>query len=138
MRSRTIISGLMIDYNKHCNLQFGEYVQNHESYDKSTGTERTIKALGLRPTGNEQGGSYFYSLRTGSTINHNRCIPLPMPDDVIIRIHALSRNDPMRITFTDRNENETKEDDDDNDYIQSNEEDIEDYHWRLRSEERQW
>ena len=48
-----------------------------------------------------------------------------MPDDVIIRIHSLARNDPMGITFTDRNENEIKENYDYNDYVPSDEEYIE-------------
>ena len=36
--TRTIIIGLMIDYNKHYKIQFGEYVQTHDSHNKSTGT----------------------------------------------------------------------------------------------------
>ena len=49
-----------------------------------------------------------------------------MPDDVISRIHALARNQPKGITFTGRNEIETKEDDENDDYVPSNEEGIED------------
>ena len=49
-----------------------------------------------------------------------------MQDDVISRIQALSRNEPIGATFTDRDENEIEEDNDDNDYVTSNEEDIKD------------
>ena len=49
-----------------------------------------------------------------------------MPDAVISRIHALARNQPKGITFTGRNEIETKEDDENDDYVPSNEEGIED------------
>ena len=56
---RIIITGLIIDYNNHCKLQFGEYEQNNESHNKSTGTAHTIGSLALQPTGNEQGGVLF-------------------------------------------------------------------------------
>ena len=125
MSPRTNITWLVIDYNKHCKLQFGGYVQTHESHDKSTGKARTIGDLDLRPTVNEQGGYYFYSVRTGRTIKRNLCKPLHMPDDLIGRIHSLAQNDPMRIKFADRNENEIEEDDDGYEYVPSNEEDIE-------------
>ena len=45
---------------------------------------------------------------------------------MISQIHALARNNPTGITFTDRNENEIKEDDDNDDYVPSDEEDIKD------------
>ena len=59
MSPRTIITGLTIDHNRHCKLQFGNYLQTHESHDKITGTASKIVSLALRPTGNEQGGNYF-------------------------------------------------------------------------------
>ena len=100
---RTIITGPINDYNNHCKLQCWGYVKTYESHDNISGTVRTIGALDLRPKGNEQGGNYFYSLRTVRTINRNRCTQLPMTDDVISRIHALVINDPMGITFTESN-----------------------------------
>ena len=45
---------------------------------------------------------------------------------MIIRIHALTQNDLIWITFTDRNEKKIEEDDDNDDYVPSNEEDIKD------------
>ena len=49
-----IITGLTIDYTKHCRLQFGEYAQVQKSHD-NTMQERTTGAISLRPTGNAQG-----------------------------------------------------------------------------------
>ena len=72
MSPRTIVTGLKIDYVKHMKLQFGEYLQTHEETDNNTGHPRTIGALALRPTGNVQGGYWFYSLRTGRVINRRR------------------------------------------------------------------
>ena len=31
---RCIIDGMRIDYNKHCRLEFGNYVQTHEEHDR--------------------------------------------------------------------------------------------------------
>jgi len=65
---RAIITGQDLDFNKHCVLEFGEYVQTHEISD-NTMRPRTIGAIALRPTGNAQGGYYFMSLNTGRRIN---------------------------------------------------------------------
>jgi hypothetical protein len=53
-----------LDYNQHCQLEFGMYVQTHEQHDNGMGA-RTTGAIALRPTGNAQGDHYFMSLTTG-------------------------------------------------------------------------
>jgi hypothetical protein len=58
---RTIVTGLHMDYVKHCRVEYGQYVQTYEK-QVNTMTPRTVGALALRPTGNQQGGYYFYSL----------------------------------------------------------------------------
>jgi hypothetical protein len=87
---RTLIAGHHLDYSKHWPLEFGTYVQVHEQQDNSMAT-RTTGAIALRPTGNAQGGYYFYSLGTGRRLNRNRWTPLPMPAEVIDCVHALAR-----------------------------------------------
>jgi hypothetical protein len=95
---RTIITGYKkIDYNKHCRLEYVEYVHTHEEHDNSLAS-RTVGALAMRPTGNFQGSFVFYNLRTGRTIIRNQWTCIPMPNDVIDRVHALSRHD---MTFND-------------------------------------
>ena len=59
---RTLITGLAIDYHKHCRLAFGTYMQVHEE-GNITLRPRTLGAIALQPTGNEQGGHYFLSLQ---------------------------------------------------------------------------
>jgi len=66
----TIVTGLTIDYDKHCKLQFGTYVQVHEQHNNSM-IPRTSGAIALRPTGNAQGSYYFLSLHSGKCIVHN-------------------------------------------------------------------
>jgi len=60
----TIVTGSNIDFNKHCRLQFGTYVQMHEQHNNSL-LPRMTGAIALCPTGNEQGSYYFLSLHTG-------------------------------------------------------------------------
>jgi hypothetical protein len=87
---RALVTGSNITYDKHCRLEFGTYVQTHEEHDNSM-IPRTTGAIALRPTGNAQGGYYFLSLSTGRRLNRNRWTELPMPAEVIDRIHALAR-----------------------------------------------
>jgi hypothetical protein len=113
MSPRSIIAGLKLDYRKHCRLEFGSYVQVHEEHDNSMAT-RTTGAIALRPTGNDQGGYYFFSLATGRRLNRNRWTALPMPAEVIDRVHALARNGNALagMAFTDRNGQLIEDDDD--------------------------
>jgi hypothetical protein len=97
---RTLITGSNLDYHKHCTLQYGEYVHTHEKGTNSTAIPRTIGAIAMRPTGNIQGGFWFYSLKTGRLINRGRCTPMPMPDEAIDRVHVLARRDPASRSLT--------------------------------------
>jgi hypothetical protein len=79
-----------LDFNAHCKIEFGEYVQTHEEHDNSMGA-RTVGAIATRPTGNTQGGYYFIRLDTGRRINRRDWTTLPMPDIVIDQVHRLAR-----------------------------------------------
>jgi hypothetical protein len=111
---RTIVTGRMIDYTKHCKYEFGEYVQTHEEHDNSMAT-RTVGALALRPTGNAQGSWYFMSLSTGRILNRAHGTRLPMPEDVIDRVHTIARRQKANpgLVFSDRNDMLTLDDIDD-------------------------
>jgi hypothetical protein len=78
---------------------------------------RTIGALAMRPTGNAQGNYYFFSLSTGRIINRMHATKLPMPDDVIDRVHALARRQKANpgLVFLNRNQAPDNEDDDNDD-----------------------
>ncbi len=112
MIPRTIITGQMVDFNKHCRFQFGEYVQTHEQHDNSM-VPRTIGALAMRPTGNTQGSFYFYSLSTGRIINRRHATKLPMSAEVIERVQLLSAKQHHvadDLIFGDRNNNLLEDD----------------------------
>jgi Reverse transcriptase (RNA-dependent DNA polymerase) len=87
-----IVTGAGIDYLKRCRLEFGSYVQVHEEHD-NTLVARTTGALALRPTGNAQGGHYFYSLTTGRRLARYSWTSLPMPNEIIQHITHRARAD---------------------------------------------
>jgi hypothetical protein len=111
---RTMVIGQGIDYDKHCRLEFGSYVQTHEQHDNSM-APRTTGAIALRPTGNAQGGYYFMSLTTGRRISRNRWTPLPMPQDVINRVIEMGQQQHMaeEIEFYDRDRRDIDDEGDD-------------------------
>ena len=69
---REIVTGHKLEFDKHCQLEYGKYVKTHEEHDNSM-SSRTTGAIALRPTGNSQGGFYFMSLSTGKRL----AIPVP-------------------------------------------------------------
>jgi hypothetical protein len=91
---RGIITGSCLDYKKHCQLEFGEYVHTHEEHGNGM-TPRTIGAIALRPTGNAQGSMFFYSIDTGKRINRYKWTPLPMPNDVVNRVEQLAEGNEI-------------------------------------------
>jgi hypothetical protein len=48
---KEFITGVKIDYNKHIDAEFSEYVQVHEEHDNTMHT-RTTGAIATKPTGN--------------------------------------------------------------------------------------
>ena len=48
---------------------------------------RTIGALALHPTGNAEGSFFFLSLDTGHVINCLQATAIPMPDEVVDKVH---------------------------------------------------
>ena len=90
MSPRTIITGQLLDYHKHCRYEFGEYFQTHEEHDNSL-LSRTVGAIALSSTGNQQGGYFFMS----RIINRLHATKLPMPSEVIIRVDQLAKAQNM-------------------------------------------
>eukprot|EP00957_Ditylum_brightwellii_P021338 1609540-Ditylum_brightwellii.AAC.1 len=62
---------------------------------------RTVGAIALCPTGNVQGGYFFFSLSSGRRINRKKWTVLPMPDETIQRIHQLACRDQLGIKIQD-------------------------------------
>jgi hypothetical protein len=111
---RYLLTGRHLDYKKHVRTEFGGYVQTHEQHSNDMNA-RTLGAICLGPSGNEQGGHYFMSISTGKRIHRHWWNELPMPDDVIDRVNQLGRrqNMPRILSFADRYGLAIIDDDDD-------------------------
>ena len=100
---RYLLTGRHLDYRKHVHLKIGSYAQTHEEHTNDM-RARTLGAICLGPSGNEQGGHYFMCLRTGRRLHRFAWTPLPMPEDAITRVTALGAQQgmPKTLMFSDR------------------------------------
>ena len=55
----TILEGIVLDYNLHFQVIFGEYTHTYEAITNTT-KSRTVGAIVLGPIGNLQGGVRFF------------------------------------------------------------------------------
>ena len=97
---KAILTGLAIDFTKHCLLEFGEFVHTHEDGDNSMAS-RTVEALALRPTGNRQGGHLFLSLHTGRVIAQRQWTAMPMSKRIQIVVKISARRHPATLEVRD-------------------------------------
>ena len=63
---RTIMTGTTLDFNKHCQLEFGAYAETHER-PRPLNSQKIWgqPCICLGPTGNMQVSYWFLNLRTG-------------------------------------------------------------------------
>ena len=92
---KTIMSGEILDYNKHLGLHIGKYCQVHEEdAPRNSQNPRTKGAISLGPSGNLQGGFKFMDLNTGKKIVRRSWDVIPIPDTVITRVNTLGSDQP--------------------------------------------
>ena len=63
----TILEGIVVDYNLHFRVIFGEYAHTYDTTANTT-TSHTVDATSLGFTGDLQSGARFYSLVTGKIL----------------------------------------------------------------------
>jgi len=94
---RIIMGKRPIDYNKHCKISFGSYVQaSNENVPTNTMKPRTIGAIYLQPTDNVQGGHQLLNLSTGRVITRAHVTEIPIPQDVVDRVEFLAQQDNVK------------------------------------------
>jgi hypothetical protein len=100
---RTILGLPVLDYEKHCAVPFGAYVQaNHETNQTNSNAARTLDAMYLRPALNMQGGHELYDLNSGRVITRARVTQIPVTDVVIKAIEQIAE-DPSFKTLRFKN-----------------------------------
>jgi len=86
-----ILTGRSFDYNKHCKIPFGAYVQaNNQNQPTNTNAPRTIDCIYLRPTNNKQGGHKMMDITTGRVITHSKVTKIPISYVVIGAVEKLA------------------------------------------------
>jgi hypothetical protein len=101
---RTIMTGTTLDYNNHCRLPFGAYVETHEDNGTTnTMVERTRGATCLGPRANFQGSYIFFCLDTGRRVTRKQFREVPMPASIVKRIAEFAERDQQagELVFTD-------------------------------------
>ena len=89
---KEMFTGVKIDFNRDCKIEFGAYVQVHEDEEiTNTMKARTAGAIALGPVGNAQGSYQFLNLSTWKVIQRRTWHELPMPKEVIQFIEEKTR-----------------------------------------------
>jgi len=157
---RTILHHQVLDFGKHCTVPFGAYVQaNNEPDPLNTNEPRTVDAIYLRPTDNQQGGHEILSLSTGRVLTRRKVTEIPVTDLVIKAVEKMADNDGIKtLKFTnkagvelhhadwlagvdyeqqedDNDENDDDEDDDDENYDDDDDDEDDDYQEEVDREE---
>ena len=134
-----ILKGKAVDFNKHCQVPFGAYVQaNNQLQPTNTNTPQTINCMHLRPTNNHQGRHELMDLGSGHLVTWNSIKELPITDLVIKAVKALATTQHMKsLKFSNchkipihpadwikgvdyKNDDNKNKDDADNDYYGNN------------------
>ena len=92
-----ILLGRIIDYNKHCQVPFGSYVQAvHENLPTNTQNPRTIGCIYLRPRLGDHVVHELLSLNSGKIITRRKVTVIPITDEVIARVEHFAKRDGMK------------------------------------------
>jgi hypothetical protein len=90
---RTILGLPVLDYEKHCAVPFGAYVQaNHETNQTNSNAARKIDAIYLCPAINMQGGHELYDLNSNRAITRARGTQIPVTDVGIKAIEQIAKD----------------------------------------------
>jgi len=90
---RMILTQESLDYNKHCKIPFGSYVQaNHETNSTNSNIARTIDCIYLRPNNLIQGGHELMDLTTGRVITRATVKVIPLTDIIIRTVERMAED----------------------------------------------
>ena len=96
---RAILGAPVLDYNKHCTIPFGAYVQaKHESEPTNDNTAHTIDCIYLRPCTNLQGGHELMDLNSGRVITRCKVTEIPITKDVIDAVECMAEKKGFKVS----------------------------------------
>jgi hypothetical protein len=93
---RMIMHKEVLDYEKHCVVPYGSYVQAHDENDPTHSLKpRAIDGIYLRFLSNLQGGHNIMNLMTGQVIKQRQVTMIPMTQHIIECVHKLAQREKM-------------------------------------------
>ena len=94
---RMILNQTNLDYNKHCVIPFGTYVQaNHETNPTNTNAPRTLDMIYLCPMDNIRGGHELMDLNSGRVITRQKVTGIAVTELVIKAIEQMAYNEGFK------------------------------------------
>jgi len=102
-----ILTGRSFDYNKHCTIPFGAYVQaNNQNHPTNTNAPRTLDCIYLRPTNNKQGGHELMNIATGGVITRSKVTEIPISHVVLQAVEKMAYDQGIKtLKITNRRGN---------------------------------
>ena len=93
---RMILTNSALDYQKHCSIPFGTYVQAHtETNPTNTMAARALDCIYLRPLYNQQGGHEVLDLSTKRVITRRKVTPIPITPSIITAVESIAQQEGM-------------------------------------------
>jgi hypothetical protein len=101
---RAILTQQVLEYDKHCKIPFGSFVQaNHETDRTNSNIARTIDCIYLRPSNTIQGGHELMDLTSGRVITRNKVTVIPISEFIIQTVERMADEQGMKeIKFKNR------------------------------------
>ena len=94
---RAIVLRFSIDYEKYCTLEFSICVHPHQYHANSTSV-RSVGAISLHSTDDNQGRYYFFNIQTSRLLKANQFVIIIMAAEVIDQVYAMARQ--IKVTFS--------------------------------------
>ena len=95
---------MKLDYNVHCKLPFGDYVQTHEEDEpRNVNAPRDLGAISLGPMENLRGGYKFFNLNAGKLIERHAWTPIPMTQEAIDKVISYGNKGNKGLIVSDYN-----------------------------------
>ena len=81
-----------INYNKHCEFTFGEYIQAYREEEKKNYNKlRTIDGIYLETCFKGLGGHYIMNIATGTSMHKKPMLTVPITQTVINAVKSLAK-----------------------------------------------
>ena len=95
-----------MDFKKHCQLDFGKYVEVHNKPSPTDDMEsRTRPCVALGPTDNLQGTYKFMDINTGMKLKKRSWTCILVPDAVIGKLMCQAEHEKRDVGWCVRNQN---------------------------------